>query len=177
MIATFLILLSSLILLFCLILYFLILLTFLVFDIKNQAFFVPSNKKLINQLFEKFPFQKDKIFIDLGSGDGRVVFAAAKKNLNAFGYENNPLLYFLAQLKKKFFKIDNAKFIRQSFLKADISSADYIYVYLLPKVMLKIEDFIFSKAKKGCQIISLDFQFPHKKYKEKILNRFYVYEV
>jgi len=44
----------------------------------------------------------DLRFVDLGSGDGRVVFRAARENLfkASIGYELNPLLHVFASLQR-----------------------------------------------------------------------------
>jgi hypothetical protein len=45
---------------------------------------------------------KKLTFVDLGSGDGRVVFRAAKEGMfhRCIGYEINPMLHLFAQLKR-----------------------------------------------------------------------------
>lgn len=75
-----------------------------------------------------------------------------------------------------------SKIIFWNFKKADLEEYDFIYVYLLPKIMEKIEDFIFSKSNKWTIIFSNAFKFKNKlpieiikdeKWKEEI----YVYKV
>jgi hypothetical protein len=74
---------------------------FIFYDIKNKVFFAPSKKEIIEEFFKIYPFEKNKIFFDLGSGDGRVVFLAEKKGLKAYGIENNSYsLFFLKFFEK-----------------------------------------------------------------------------
>jgi predicted RNA methylase len=148
---------------------------FLFYDIKNKVFFAPSQRKIIEEFFKIYPFEENKIFFDLGSGDGRVVFLAEKKGLKAYGIENNPVLYFLSNFLKRRYKSE-AVFIREDLRKAEVEKADYIYLYLLPKFMEEIEDDLFSKIKNNAKVISFCFEFKKRKPKEVYLNKFYVYE-
>jgi hypothetical protein len=49
--------------------------------------------------------------------------------------------------------------IKSDFMKIDLSTFDYIYVYLLPKQMAFIEDWIWKNIKKDAIIVSNSFQF------------------
>jgi predicted RNA methylase len=155
--------------------YVILLSLFLFYDIKNRVFFTPSQRKIIEEFFKIYPFEENKIFFDLGSGDGRVVFLAEKKGLKAYGIENNPTLYFFSSFLKRIYK-SKAVFIREDLRKAEIEKADYIYLYLLPKFLGEIEDDLFSKIKNGAKVISFCFEFKKRKPKEIYLNKFYVYE-
>jgi SAM-dependent methyltransferase len=148
---------------------------FLFYDIKNKVFFVPSQRKIVEEFFKIYPFEKNKIFFDLGSGDGRVVFLAEKKGLKAYGIDNNLALYCLSNFLKRIYK-SKAIFIRQDIRKAEIEQADYIYLYLLPKFMEEIEDNLFLKIKNDAKVISFCFEFKKKKPKEVYLGKFYIYE-
>jgi hypothetical protein len=154
--------------------YVILLSLFLFYDIKNKVFFAPSQRKIIEEFFKIYPFEENKIFFDLGSGDGRV-FLAEKKGLKAYGIENNPTLYFFSSFLKRIYK-SKAVFIRKDLRKAEIEKADYIYLYLLPKFIEEIEDDLFSKIKNNAKIISFCFEFKKRKPKEVYLNKFYVYE-
>ena len=84
----------------------------------------------------------NKKFIDLGSGDGRVVvFAALNYGIRSFGIEINDNLVQEAiecvkslkqskNYKKRFFKKINIR--KGDFFDYDISEYDYIYIYSLP---------------------------------------------
>jgi SAM-dependent methyltransferase len=148
---------------------------FLFYDIKNKVFFAPSKKEIVEEFFKIYPFEENKIFFDLGSGNGRVVFLAEKKGLKAYGIENNPALYVLSNFWKRIYK-SRAIFIRKDLKKAEIEKADYIYLYLLPRFLEEIEDDLFSKIKNGAKVISFCFEFKKRKPKEIYLNKFYVYE-
>lgn len=60
--------------------------------------YVPSKKKdLARALDELYPLGKRDLLIDIGSGDGVVLRAAARRGAKAIGYELNPLLVALTR--------------------------------------------------------------------------------
>jgi hypothetical protein len=77
------------------------------------------------------------IFVDLGSGDGRVVFRAARENFfgSCQGYEINPMLHGFAQLRRTFTPKywSTTRFGLRDIWKVDLSNVDVVAVvsYLL----------------------------------------------
>jgi hypothetical protein len=62
--------------------------------------FVPSQPKSVQNLFQHFPRSLEGAYlIDLGSGDGRIVHAAARRGLAATGVELNPWLVALSRYR------------------------------------------------------------------------------
>jgi hypothetical protein len=60
--------------------------------------YVPSKKKdLQRALDELYPIGKEDVLIDIGSGDGVVLRAAARRGARAIGYELNPILVGLTR--------------------------------------------------------------------------------
>jgi len=152
---------------------------FIFYDLKNnfksKVFFVPSQIRVIKEFFNTYPFQKNRKFYDLGSGDGRIVFLAEKVGLKAYGIENNSALYFLSKILKAT-KKSEAIFIKGDLRKANIEEADYIYLYLTPKFLKEIENNIFLKLKDGAKVITYRFKFYNRQPKEIYLEKFYIYE-
>lgn len=63
--------------------------------------YVPSRKKELSAVFSKlYALSEHDTLLDLGSGDGRVVRAAAAKHAQATGYEINPALVAIANMLK-----------------------------------------------------------------------------
>lgn len=63
--------------------------------------FVPTLSKDTEALFDAISVSPDECIVDLGSGDGRIVGAAAARGFNAVGYELNPLLALYSKFKLK----------------------------------------------------------------------------
>jgi hypothetical protein len=60
--------------------------------------YVPSKKSdLKRALDELYPLQKTDVLVDVGSGDGVVLRAAAERGARAVGYELNPVLVWISK--------------------------------------------------------------------------------
>lgn len=103
-----------------------------------------------------------KKFVDLGCGDGRVLVLAARRGYRVVGYEINPLLWLVAWLRSLPYK-KNIKVQLVSYWSADLSSYDVVYVFLIGRLMLKLENKLNRELKKGAILISYVFKLPHKK--------------
>jgi predicted RNA methylase len=122
--------------------------------------FVPSSKKKARKMIEAADLEPEDTVYDLGSGDGRLVIMAARKGVNdAVGFEINPMLNIYARLKAFFLKLHNTTFLTKSFWKADLSQCNKLFLYLLPKSMLQLEDKILDEMKEGSIIVSHAFSF------------------
>lgn len=120
------------------------------------------------------PKTKD-ILIDLGSGDGRIVIAAAKLGIHSIGYELNPtLVHQSRQTIKKLNLSHLAKIKFQNFWKADFNHADIVYIYQFPQYISKLEK-IFKKTNHPLTVISNQYQFPHQK-PYLVKNKIYFYK-
>lgn len=136
----------------------------------SDAPYVPTKISRIKKLLKQVNL-KNKNFYELGSGDGRVVIEAAKMGANSYGIEQS----LLRVLYSRFKSVKNARFIhrRTSFIHGDIfrqdlSKADIVFVFLLPKGVEKLKPKLKKELKKGSLIISQTFHFknwkPYKKF-------------
>lgn len=136
--------------------------------------FVPSSKKSVAAMVVLARIKKGMTIIDLGSGDGRVLFASAKKGATAIGYEMNPYLVLWT-------KLHNNKHVWvywKNLWNADLSNADIVFVYLLPWRMEKLAKKLKKELKPGSLIISNSFIFPNwKRVREDQKNHIYVFGV
>ena len=126
----------------------------------TSAPFLPSNKKALNKMIEMADLNSDDIVYDLGSGDGKVVIAAARHGIKkAVGFETNPILNLIAKLNARFFKVKNVEFVTTNLFNADLSKCNKVFVYLLPKAMAKLETKIMEEMPNGGLVISNTFRF------------------
>lgn len=130
--------------------------------------FVPSTKSASTSMIRLANIQKGNVVYDLGSGDGRLLFLAAKMGATAIGVEINPFLVIFTNLKSLFSpyrKQVKAKW--QDFWKSDLTNADRVFVYLLPWKMQKLEKKLREELKPEAQIISNSFIFKSWKLEAK----------
>jgi SAM-dependent methyltransferase len=95
--------------------------------------------------------------IDLGSGDGRIVIAAAQRGATALGIEYNPDMVNLSRENARKAGVeDKASFVQADIFESDFSKASVITMYLLPDLNLKLRPKILN-LEPGTRIVSHAF--------------------
>jgi ribosomal protein L11 methylase PrmA len=99
------------------------------------------------------------LIYDLGSGDGRVAVAAAKKyGVRAVAFEIDPGLVKLARENARKERVEHLVEIRQQdFLTADLSPASVVTLYLSYDGNLAVRPQIMSQLKPGARVVSYTF--------------------
>jgi hypothetical protein len=98
---------------------------------------------------------------DLGSGDGKIIFALAKHTgARGVGFEQAHWTHVLASIKNKFLGNRNL-FLRDNFFNHSWSGATVIYCYLYPPLMRQIGEKIKTDCKPGTRILVRDFPIPN----------------
>lgn len=105
--------------------------------------------------------------MDLGSGDGRIVIAAAKTDAKCIGIEINPLLYWWSKLKTKKLGLENVEIRRQDLWKTDLSQVDVLTLFFINTKMKKLKQKIKKEMKPGSRVLSYAFKFPDWEFGEK----------
>jgi SAM-dependent methyltransferase len=118
--------------------------------------FVPVRKAALLKMIELAGIQEKDVVFDLGSGDGRVVFAAAEKSRQVVGVEGSIVMFLWALIRKRVLNKKGA-FIRGNFLDQDLRNADVIFCFLDVKPMDALDRKFRDELKEGCRIISLTF--------------------
>ena len=95
--------------------------------------------------------------IDLGSGDGRLVIAAAKRGVRALGIEYNADLVVLSRANAAKAKVaDKASFIQGDIFESDFSEATVIMMFLSPAINLKLRPKLLG-LKPGTRVVTNTF--------------------
>lgn len=146
-------------------------------DLFFELPYVGAQKSRIETIMNFAAIKKGETVVDLGSGDGRLLYAAAARGAKAVGYEINPFLIALTLLRTKLKGFSNSIWVeKQSLWKADLKVADVIFVYAKRKTMPKFEQFVFKNAQQGTRVIANTNPFPNKK-PEKTENGIFLYKV
>lgn len=127
--------------------------------------FVPATAKQIENVLSAISKQHSDHgakLLDIGSGDGRIVIAAARSHqIVAHGVELNPWLVHysrLAALRGGVF--GRTKFFRKDLWKYDISGYDNIVIFGVEQMMAELEEKIRNEAQPNATIIACRFPFP-----------------
>jgi len=148
----------------------------------SAAPWVPTRSDILDEIINAGDIKKGQKVYDLGCGDGRLVFAAAKKGAYAIGYELSLLIFLLARFKRLFSaNKQNSEIIFKSFWTADLRDADAIFIYLMPRINKKLGKKFKEELKKGAKIISCVFEIENLVPKEiletKSKTKLYIYEM
>ena len=123
----------------------------------KDVIWVPTPLPLIEKMLDAAKVTPNDFVIDLGSGDGRTVIAAAKRGTRALGIEYNPDMVELSkQNAAKAGVSGKASFIKADIFESDFSQATVITMYLLPTLNLKLRPKILD-LKPGTRIVSHSF--------------------
>jgi precorrin-6B methylase 2 len=121
--------------------------------------FVPTPHETVRAMLEAADVQPDDLVIDLGSGDGRIVIAAARDfGARAIGVElNDDLLEQSRQNAQRAGVGENVEFLDQDLFETDLRPASVLTMYLLPGVNLELRDKILRQMRPGARVVSHDF--------------------
>lgn len=142
----------------------------------SAAPFVPTAKKRVKKMIALSGLRTDMLMMDLGSGDGRIVFEAAKTGARCVGIEINPVLYYWSRIKQGIRPRKNVLFRRESLWDTDVSHIDVLTIFFIHPKMEKLMKKLRTEMKPGALIVSYAFTFPGWPYEIKD-DKIYVYRV
>jgi SAM-dependent methyltransferase len=120
----------------------------------KDVVWVPTPAALVEKMLDMIRLTPRDYIIDLGSGDGRNIIAAAKRGARGHGVEYDPEMVALSQKKAKEAGVaDRAKFIRGDMYEADVSRATALVLFLLPVNLDRMRD-KFLKLPPGTRIVN-----------------------
>ena len=99
----------------------------------KDVVWVPTTRAMVDRMLDLAGVTPRDYVIDLGSGDGRMVIAAAKRGARALGVEYEPDMVAIARKSAAEAGVaDKAKFVEGDMFEADISQASVLALFLLP---------------------------------------------
>jgi SAM-dependent methyltransferase len=121
--------------------------------------FVPTPAVVVDAMLDLARVGPEDYVVDLGSGDGRIVIAAAKKRgARGLGVEIDSALVGEARREARRQGVDGrVQFTMDNLLHAEISSATVVTMYLYPRLMLTMRPRLIAELKPGARIVSHEF--------------------
>jgi protein-L-isoaspartate O-methyltransferase len=129
---------------------------------EKVAPYYPSPLPVVTQMLELGELKAGQLHYDLGSGDGRLVIAAAQiYGARSVGYEIDAKLVESSRRQIEKLELSHLASIRsQDLFAADFSKPDLISVYLLPRALARLQPLLEEQMKPGSIVVSHDFQIP-----------------
>jgi hypothetical protein len=118
---------------------------------------VPTPPALIEKMLDMAAVTPRDYLVDLGSGDGVTVIAAARRGLRALGIEYDGRLVEVSKKNAAAAGVsDRARFVRGDIFKTDFSRATVVTTFLLPSLNLQLRPTILA-MKPGTRVVSNTF--------------------
>ena len=115
---------------------------------------VPTPDVLVDKMLEMAEVTADDLVIDLGSGDGRLVIAAARLGARAVGVELEPNLVALSERRAAEAGVaDRTGFVATDLFDFDLSPATVVTMFLLPDINYRLRPTLFD-LRPGTRIVS-----------------------
>ena len=123
----------------------------------KDVVWVPTPDALVEKMLDLAKVTPRDFVMDLGSGDGRTVIAAARRGARALGVEYDPHMVELSERNAKAAGVaDRARFVQADLFKTDFSQATVIAMFLLPSINLELRPRLLALAP-GTRIVSNTF--------------------
>ncbi|XP_041914186.1 ATP synthase subunit C lysine N-methyltransferase isoform X1 [Alosa sapidissima] len=99
--------------------------------------------------------------VDIGSGDGRIVIAAAKKGFRAVGFELNPWLVWYSRYKAWREGVHHStSFYISDLWKVSFAQYSNVVVFGVPQMMEQLEDKLGKELQNSARVVACRFPFP-----------------
>lgn len=127
--------------------------------------YVPTLTQQATIALDMIDLKKGETLLELGSGDGKILLAAAQRGWNAVGYELNPILVVVSRWRTRRYR-KQVRVVWGNLWKAERwPETEGIFVFILQKHMEKLDNIIVQhqKGKKPIKLVSFAFTVPGKK--------------
>ncbi|MDR2910662.1 MAG: class I SAM-dependent methyltransferase [Bacteroidales bacterium] len=132
----------------------------------KDVIWYPTPHKLVDVMINMADLTSNDYLIDLGSGDGRIVIAAAKKGINATGVEfNQDMVEYSKKYAEREGVADKTDFVKADFFEYDMSKATVITMFLLPEINRQLKPKLLE-LRPGTRIITNSFSMQDWPYDE-----------
>ncbi len=124
----------------------------------KDVVWIPTPDHAVEKMLDMAQVGARDFVIDLGSGDGRNLIAAARRGARAHGVEYNPdLVEFSKRAVAQAGVADKVTIVQGDMFAADISQATVMTLFLLPDHLSRLAP-QFLKLKPGTRIVSNTYE-------------------
>ena len=124
----------------------------------KDVVWIPSPNDMVEKMLDMAKVTPDDLVVDLGSGDGRNVIAAAKRGARALGVEYDPGLVEVSRRNAAAAGVaDRVTIVQGDMFEADISKASVLILFLIPDNLRKLAP-KFRGLAPGTRIVSNTYE-------------------
>ncbi|MBC7780257.1 MAG: class I SAM-dependent methyltransferase [Proteobacteria bacterium] len=123
----------------------------------RDVIYVPTRLQTVERMLDFAALKPGEVLVDLGSGDGRIVLAAARRGANARGIELDEGRFKIAQCwAEETGAGAKARFLQANIFEHDFTDAQIVTMYLLPGLNLKLRPQVLD-MRPGTRVVSHAF--------------------
>jgi SAM-dependent methyltransferase len=124
--------------------------------------FAATPQAVVTSMLELARVGPGDVVVDLGSGDGRLVIAAAKEfGARGFGVDiDEKLVDFATRKAAEAGVSERAKFYLRDLFATDVGEATVVTIYLLPTIMDRVAAKLAAELKPGTRVVTHDYVLP-----------------
>lgn len=121
--------------------------------------YVPTPGVVVDAMLELAAVGAKDFVIDLGSGDGRLVIAAAKRHgARGYGVDIDPGLVNAARREAQRQGVaGQVRFAEENLFVAEVAPATVVMMYLFPRVLMQLRPRLLAELRPGTRIVSHEF--------------------
>jgi hypothetical protein len=136
--------------------------------------YLPVRRADEEAIFKLAELKPGQTLIDLGSGDGRMLTAAAQRGLKAIGYEVNPVLYLWSVARTwRHRRLVTVKL--GDYWTRSLPAADAIYVFLIKHHMARLDRKLTGELTQPTKVISYIYELPRQPRRSNRNTHLYIY--
>ncbi|MCE2948960.1 MAG: SAM-dependent methyltransferase [bacterium] len=123
----------------------------------RDVIYVPTRLQTVERMLDFAEVKAGESLVDLGSGDGRIVLAAAKRGANARGIELDEGRFNIANCwAQELGLTGKARFLQANIFEHNFSDAAVVTMYLLPGLNIKLRPIVLD-MRPGTRVVSHAF--------------------
>jgi hypothetical protein len=128
-------------------------------DVSTPAPFITTPDEVVERMLAIAGTGAEDFVIDLGSGDGRIVIAAAKKfGARGLGVDIDAKLVKLSRANAQAAGVaERARFEERDALKTDLAPATVVTIYLLPFLIDQLQPRLLDELRPGARVVTHAF--------------------
>ncbi|HEX7034139.1 MAG TPA: methyltransferase domain-containing protein [Pseudomonadales bacterium] len=124
--------------------------------------YVPTPDDIVERMLALAEVGEHDHLIDLGSGDGRIVLAAAERGASGLGVEIRQDLVDRARRAAEARGVsDRVRFVREDLFTTDLSGATVVTLYLMPEMLERLRAKLLWELEPGTRVLSHDYPIPN----------------
>jgi hypothetical protein len=121
------------------------------------ATYYPTPEPVVRRMLQAVDLKPGEVHFDLGSGDGRIVVAAA----DDFGADSTGFEIEVSRNRIRRSRLtDRARILSQDLVTADFAKADVITAFLTPEGYEKLEPVMREKIRPDVRVVAYKFPLP-----------------